>query len=223
MFGAGIYFWKFHQDLTVVQATLLIIGRNPSKESLVLKELDKVENFDCVFCAITTAIRNEKLKAIFHYDAYETKGWASVKDGESAFVQDIKTINYDQSKIVYQTKPNWSLTTVNVNDLKAWLLELNFPAPFFFGEKSSHVPDYLDQNHPRYSTKLAASIKAWQAMDDDNLLLKKTPKKAMESWLENRYKELGLEHNGKINNSAISECAKISNWQTEGGSPSTPT
>lgn len=217
----SIDFWKFHEDLTVVQATLLIIGRNPSREPLDLKKLDKVVNFDPVFCAITTAIRNEKLNAILHYKAHETNGFVSVKEDESAFISNVKTINQDHAKIVFKTEPDWGLTTVNVNDLKAWLLKLNFPAPFFFNEKSSNTPDYLDPIHPRHSQKLAASIKAWQAMDDDNLLLKKTPKKAMEAWLQSRYKELGLEHNGQMNNSAISECATVANWQTKGGAPST--
>lgn len=81
---------------------------------------------------------------------------------------------------------------------------------------------YLDPEHPRYAPKLAAAIKVWEAMEDENLLKGKGTVAAMKSWLEPRYKELGLIHKGKINNTAIQEVAKVANWNEDGGAPSTP-
>ena len=111
---------------------------------------------------------------------------------------------------------------VEVDALKAWLQSKNIRPVFFFGEQNK-LPDYLDPTHPRYAAKLAASVKAWLAMEDENLLNGKKPKAAMEDWLSSRYSDLGLTYKGKINNTAIEEAAKVANWETDGGAPATPT
>jgi hypothetical protein len=110
---------------------------------------------------------------------------------------------------------------VEVDALKAWLLSKNIKPAFFFGE-STKEPDYLNPTHPRYSAKLAAAVKVWLAMEDTNLLNGKKPKAVMEDWLQSRYSELGLVYKGEINKTAISEAAKVSNWETDGGAPTTP-
>jgi hypothetical protein len=69
---------------------------------------------------------------------------------------------------------------------------------------------------------LAAAVKVWLAMKDDNLLKGKSPKAAMESWLENRYSELGLIYQDNINKTAIDECTKVANWNDKGGATKTP-
>lgn len=191
----SIDFWHFCEDLTVVQSVLLILGCAPSEiNDDVLKEAPffKLVGFDAIFSGITQAIKNEKLKAILHYRAWEVNRYVNVMDGENAFISDVKTINYAKARIAYKTKPDWHSTTVNVDDLKQWLASINYKPAFFFDEQTSHVPDYLDPNHPRYSPKLAASVKVWQAMEDDELLSGKGAISAMRDWLESRYKELGL-------------------------------
>ena len=179
----SIDFWRF-----VVQATLLIIGKNPSDESRDLEKFDKVKGFDAVFCAITQAIINEKLNARFRSEAYELHGFVTVGEGERFDRLAISDCN-ETCRIAYKKKPNWHLTTIAVDDLKAWLLTLNYKPAFFFDEQQqNNVPNYMNPNHPRYSPKLAATVKVWQAMEDENLLLKTTPKKAMDDWLRSRYK-----------------------------------
>ena len=93
-------------------------------------------------------------------------------------------------------------------------------------------PAYLDPNHPRFSAKLAAAVRVWEAMEDETLLRGKSPYAAMENWLETNYETLGLTHKrdnlkngykaGDINKTAITETAKTSNWKPEGGPPTTP-
>lgn len=71
----------------------------------------------------------------------------------------------------------------------------------------------MNPQHPRYSEELAAAVKAWQAMEDENLLLgKSSPKSAMIDWLTIKYKELGLIHEGAIGKKRIADCAKVANW-----------
>lgn len=90
----------------------------------------------------------------------------------------------------------------------------------------------LDQSHPRYSAKLAAAIQVWEAMEDENLRRGKSAMSAMATWLEINHQILGLvqkrdnERNGykagDMNKTAISEVAKICNWEIDGGAPPTP-
>lgn len=84
------------------------------------------------------------------------------------------------------------------------------------------IPGYLDPNHPRYSPKLAAAIKVWDAMEDENARDGKGPVVAMEKWLSDRWRELGLAHKGAINKTGVSEVARVANWKPEGGTPPTP-
>lgn len=66
---------------------------------------------------------------------------------------------------------------IRADDLKKWLKEKGVRSGFFFPEVTEIVePDYLDRNHPRYSPKLAAAVRAWQAVDDPG---KKHPKQAL--------------------------------------------
>ena len=74
--------------------------------------------------------------------------------------------------------------------------------------------NYMNPNHPQFAIELAAAVKVWQAMEDENLLqLKPTAQEAMEMWLFFRYKELGLVCNGKVDYDAIKRCATIANWE----------
>jgi len=80
--------------------------------------------------------------------------------------------------------------------------------------------DYLDPENPRYAPKLAAAIRAWQAVEDPK---GKHPAQAIREWLTRNAKELGLlKDDGKPNKSAIEDIAKIANWQPKGGAPKTP-
>ncbi|TAL53245.1 MAG: hypothetical protein EPN89_01720 [Methylovulum sp.] len=112
------------------------------------------------------------------------------------------------------------MTTIEVDDLKKWLLSRNFKPDFFFGETTS-APDYLDKSHPRYSAKLAATVQVWLAMEDGNLLDGKATKTAIADWLKSHYKEFGLVYEGKINGTGIEECTKVANWNEKGGATKT--
>lgn len=123
-------------------------------------------------------------------------------------------------------------STIEVESLKKWLLSKGVTSGYFFAGSHFNTPGYLTASHPRYSPRLAAAIKAWEAMEDSELYSGRAPKTAMEEWLRARYKELRLLHDkddpqdrfraGEINKSAITEAAKVANWLTEGGAPRTP-
>lgn len=114
--------------------------------------------------------------------------------------------------------------TVEVADLKIWLLSINCKPEFFFPSSTNSIetPAYLNKNHPRYSAKLAATVNVWLAMEDENLLRGKATKTAITEWLESRYQELGLTYNGVINTKGIEDCTSVANWKTKGGATATP-
>lgn len=82
------------------------------------------------------------------------------------------------------------------------------------------APDYLDPMNPRYAPKLAAAVRAWQAVTDPN---GKHPKQALAKWLREHATEFGLaDDKGKPNEDGIEQVAKVANWKPGGGAPKTP-
>ncbi|TAL53246.1 MAG: hypothetical protein EPN89_01725 [Methylovulum sp.] len=79
-----IDYWRLHDELTVIQATLLVLGEDPSdyEDSGYSKYNDngynKPTGFDSIFSAITKAINSKKLDAILRYKArgkFNENGW----------------------------------------------------------------------------------------------------------------------------------------------------
>lgn len=98
------------------------------------------------------------------------------------------------------------------------------PPPQLFEKNSQKkmpaIAAYLDPNHPRFSAKLAAAVRAWEAVSESN---GKSIKAELESWLLQHASELGLvKSSGEINQLGIEEVAKVANWQVTGGAPKTP-
>ncbi|MDM0051416.1 hypothetical protein [Variovorax sp. J22R115] len=81
----------------------------------------------------------------------------------------------------------------------------------------TQIPDlrhgYMNPLHPRYAPKLAAAVRAWQAVDDEG---KTSPKQALEGWLRAHADDFGL------TNAAVEECSKVANWKAQGRAPKTP-
>ena len=68
--------------------------------------------------------------------------------------------------------------------------------------------------------KLAAAVRAWQAVTDGN---GKHPKQALTKWLLSHAAEHGLtDEEGKPNETGIDQVASVANWQPGGGAPKTP-
>lgn len=213
-----IDYWKFQNEFTVIEVSLLIIGANPADH----KDIDEYNcsnEFHAVFSAIKKAITGKNLNAKIICPA-ERVPWGHDRESEEYFYSPHPSYNSGVD-IKYYKKPDWNLTTVKADDLRAWLLGLNFKPAFFFSETTSE-PGYLNKDHSRYSVKLAATVKVWLAMDDDNLLAGKATKAAITGWLESNYKELGLTHKGNMNQTGVDECTNVANWNDKGGATKTP-
>jgi hypothetical protein len=200
-FSSGLNAWALHDTLTVVQAALLIANIDPAEcQDYVIKdkEINRPANFTAYFEAIKNSIRAKKIEA--NLELY---------------------IGYGQSG----EEINWSETTIAVDELKAWLLSNNFKPVFFFGENSKE-PGYLNKKSPYYAPKLAAAIRAWEAVSTNKKYKDngKTPKQNLMHWLKLHAAEYDLiKEDGEINVNAIEEqVSKVANWNDKGGASKTP-
>jgi len=192
----GIDFWRLSDELTIIQAAILICGYDPTnlQNSVRYNDSNYPDGYVAIKHALSSAAKSEILKS------RETK--VLNEQDDNYYVDD-------------------DLALLNVDDLKKWLFSKGIRKHFFFFPEEPEG-EFLSRKHPRYSPKLAAAVRAWQAMDDNNLHAK-TPKQSVMKWLRLHSTEYGLsDDDGKPMESAIEEIAKIVNWNPKGGAPSTP-
>lgn len=112
---------------------------------------------------------------------------------------------------------------VSVRSLREFLKKRGITGGFFFPE---YLDDrnYLDVDNSCYAAKLAAAVKAWEAItSDESRLNGKTPKQAIEKWLREHANEFGLTGaDGNPVTAAIEQISKVANWKPEGGAAKTP-
>jgi hypothetical protein len=188
-------YWRLCDELSVVQAALLIVGEDPSGTQDYIDQQqaeNRPEGYTAAKAALVNAIRGKRLRA--------------------------NIVEYEDL-----AEPSWHLTTISVEDLRVWLRSRGINTGFFFPEPQAD-PDYLSQFHDNYSPKLAAAIEAWKAVSsDDQLRRGKSVKQAVIVWLRQHANEFGLtKEDGNPNEQGIEEVAKIANWDTKGGAPKTP-
>jgi len=194
---ADIDYWLLCDELTVVQASLLVAGHDPTayEENVERWAYEKQpKRYSAVKTAIMMGIKKTLIKGELKEDH---------ENHHEPFIS-----------------PH--LSTVDVESLKEWMLNKGFDNHFLYfpEEKNSEV---LDKEHPRFSPKLAAALKAWSAFDDIETLKGNSPKTAVRNWLLKNAHELNLcKKNETPSKTAIEEIAKIVNWKPQGGAPETP-
>ena len=201
-------YWRLCDELTIIQAAHLLIGMQPGEvearmyDGAELKPSSRVRyvtELDAATAAISNALRSGSVSgqyiSQFNHDS---------EGNRTTMVAN--SINIDES-------------IVNVDSLKKWLIGRGFRSGFFF-PSGTDAPDYLDQSNPRYAPKLAAAVRAWQAVVDPQ---GKHPKQAIAKWLRENAAEFGMtDDEGNTINQAIDDVSKIANWQPTGGAPKTP-
>lgn len=194
--------WRLCDELSVVQAALLIAGCDPGGADGYAEGWDmhkRPAGYEAAKNAVANALRRERIKGqwirVFEYDQNGNRSDAIVD-----------SMDMGESR-------------VEVESLKAWMMSRGVKKGFFF-PAATDAPDYLDPTHPRYAAKLAAAVAAWRAVDDPK---GKHPKQALTKWLREHAAIYGLsDDEGKPNEQGIDECAKVANWQPGGGAPKTP-
>lgn len=195
-------YWRLCDELTVHQAALLVVGIDPSGEDGANCHSWPIDRRPRGYEAARTAIGNALWR--------------------KSIVGEIKPdYEHDINGYPYPVEGSFSALTslVNVDSLRLWLTGRGFTTGFFF-PVDVDTPDYLDPQNPRYAPKLAAAIRAWQAVTDPG---KRSVKQALDKWLRENAAECGLtDDEGNIVKQAVEDCSKVANWNQKGGAPTTP-
>lgn len=238
-----IDYWRLCEELNIVQAALLVVGEDPSIAEYT--EGWEVEKRPKGYEAVKTAICGG-LKNYIRYERKFSENQASeellrmeysIQPDATQANDDYCCVSLRNRSIVGALVPQLEFdmdgedigfledtidvynSTVNADSLKQWLRFKGFTTGFFFPEPIE-TTDFLDPINPRYAPKLAAAVKAWQAVTDAG---KKSPKQALDKWLREHAATFGLTNDeGKPIEQAIEECSKVANWNTKGGATKTP-
>lgn len=195
-------YWRLCDELSIVQAALLVADCDPSASDSYAEDLKRKERpkgYEAAKTAISNALERGSISGrhipYFYCDAFGKH-----------------TNPIENSVDIYESR-------VEVDSLRKWLESRGFRTGFFF-PKANDAPDYLDPTNLRYAPKLAAAVNAWQSVTDAG---GKSPKQALMKWLREHAAEFGMtDDEGKPNESGIEEAAKVANWQLTGGAPKTP-
>lgn len=198
-------YWRLCSELNVIQAALLVAGEDPSVTGAYVEnwEVEKrPKGYEAAKAAISNALRRNHIEGtlvpIFEYD---------INGSQCGEIEN--SIDIRESMVL-------------VSSLRDWLVSRGFTTGFFFqGEVAA--PTYLDSSHSRYAPKLAAAVRAWEAMGDTTQLSGKSPKQALMKWLRENAPAFQLtDSEGRPNEQGIEDIAKVANWQPLGGAPKTP-
>ncbi len=194
-------YWRLCDELNIREAAVLIAGANPSEHT----DLEDWEvhmrpvGYEAAKSAVRNALRSNRIVGKIEPD------WTR-SPYEQVLMPVTDSISLENSR-------------VDVESLRQWLISRGFKQGFFFPEGVGS-PDYLNPKDSRYAPKLAAAVRAWQAVKDP---AGKHPKQALLKWLRENAAEFGLtDEEGKQNETGIEEAAKVANWQPGGGAPKTP-
>ncbi len=213
-------YWRLCDELTVIQAALLIAGCDPTVDANYVEQWDYDKmpvGYQAAKVAMQNAILSKSIPASIKYTAH----WRGY--GEEAHIGERIEI-YGSKEIIVKEMPDWVTTTIQVDDLRSWLIKRGFKTGFFFPEENEATPNYLAETNPCYAPKLAAALNAWLHVTKTPELLKgKTPKQAIEKWLREHAASYGLtKEDGSPNEQGIEDIAKVANWKPTGGVAKTP-
>lgn len=198
-------FWRLCEELTIIQAALLVAGVDPALYTKVESMVADARpiGFDAAKHAITSALRR------------------GVIEGQPREHYETNSFGEPTGAVIPDSIDPWE-STVQVDSLREWLRRRGVKTGFFFPEEVE-LPDYLDKSNPRFAPKLAAAVQAWLAIAGREDTGRRSPKQALEKWLREHAAELGLtDQDGKVNETGVEEIAKVANWQLTGGAPKTP-
>jgi len=198
----SLNYWRLCDELSIIQAALLVAESDPSGENGYAEEWpmhQRPHGYEPAKTAIANALRRGVIKGklIPYYE------------------NDVNGVSYR----AIEDSINLAESRVDVESLRLWLETRGIRTGFFFPTVPDG-PDYLDPKNPRYAPKLAAAVRAWQSVTDAG---GKHPKQALAKWLREHAADFGMtDDEGKPNETGIEEAAKVANWQPGGGAPKTP-
>jgi hypothetical protein len=196
--------WNLAEALNVYQIALLSAGYDPAEyEDLNHSHWPKQTKMDTA--AYISTIRNAALAGKIEFNQ---------EDGQDDYGN---------------RYTDWYASLIDVQSYARWLKERGHEDKFFncsfFRRDESDLDNLLSPSSDFYAPKLAAAVRALEAVTADPAALAgKSPKRALETWLRKHASEFGLTNkDGKPNEQGIEEVCKVANWKPQGGASRTPT
>lgn len=188
--------WKLAAHLNVHQVVLLMAGYDPVEYIRHFPQdwpEDVKQDIEPFLAAITNGVLEGRIRATIAY-------------------------RNDAIDVV-----DWTETRIDLESFRDWLGSRNFRDDFF-ALAGTPVDPVLDTENEYYAPKLAAAVRAWKEVTSDpDILIGKTPKKALEIWLKKNGAEYGLlDDEGNPIKQALTDICKVANWRPEGGASPTP-
>lgn len=192
--------WLLSSEVTVVQATLLVLNIEPQGLMDVVEGLPsakKPRDYVAVKSAILTACVTEMIDATLVREKERTIDDSNLRD-LSAF--------------------DANLSTVDVLSLQVWAAQSGFSNTGLFSSDEASV-SFENKEHPRYSAKLAGAVAAWKNFEDVESG-PGTVKQRLEKWLRMHANDFGfVDDDGNPQETVVKELAKVANWEVSGGAP----
>ena len=232
--------WSLSDSLSVQEAAALIADFDPNavrfgsngpewfESQSGWTDSSDISWVKTAFAVLTNAIQAGKLKVRLVHDSRpvdedDRQNLIDVTESGEYFSPVYEHVSetdetYNNGYFVKHS-PDWSKTMIDVGELRCWLESKGLRTGFFF-PTATDAPDYLNPSNPRYAPKLAAAVRAWQAVTDPK---GKSPKQALDKWLREHAADFGLtDDDGNPVNKAVEDCSVIANWQPGGGAAKTP-
>lgn len=229
-------YWRLADDLSVMDASYLIVGADPFGGPRSIVHSGR----GAVFKALRTAVMTNKLQAQVRYPLGRAHDYSKDYNPnvESQVNYDYLITRNDKGKqsagetrtnfdldelracpdLYVWKEPNWDETYVSTDDLKRWLSSRNLYPSFFFPEGTPE--GFRDSKHPRYAPKLAACVAAWEAVTKP--ANNSTVKRTLEGWLQSNAAAFGVgDEAGIVSSKTAAALASIVNWNPIGGAPKT--
>jgi hypothetical protein len=201
----GLDYWRLCDELSVIQAALLIAGCDPSSDADYIEDWapeKRPPGYEAAKTALSNALRRGaitgRLIPLYEHDI----------DGSACGAIE-ESIDLSSSRI-------------EVKSLRGWLAGRGLKTGFFFPEERD-FGDYLDRGHPRYAPKLAAAVLAWRnrkRISDQRKVAEASTHEMASGTCSGLRAD--RHEDGKPNETGIEEAAKVANWQPTGGAPKTP-
>lgn len=238
--------WRLVSDLTVEDAAILVAGGDPSAvdwehnsfgdQQYPVKRTDGHPGFLAVFTSLKTAIRKGYLRAELAYEADESGGYSNRISGRtwvmSSFdLSQIRTqvaespfddiVVPEGASLQITVEPDWKRSTIDVEDLKAWLRSRGHHTGFFFPPeepRDAGTESIVDPSHDHFAPELALAVSAWRALEHKSGFARGS-KAAIEGWIDaNPEAWLG---GSDLSANAKDRIVTVVNWRKSGGAPST--
>lgn len=234
----SLFFWRLHDEMTVPNAAILMVGGDPSEK---IEEWDEYGNasyfvqkrsyigYEAASGALKSAIMRGEIEAKVAYGLDDAGQYSPTKSGYKVIAsrdlwallseasEDPFGIHETRPPVQISREPDWDATSVEVESIKRWLRSKGAADGFFVSASTTAEGDsFADPGHEHFAPELSLAVSAWRGLAAEQRF-PRGPKTAIEGWIDaNPDAWLG---DGDLSASAKERIVTLINWRKSGGAP----